>query len=58
MVEKIQDLNLPNASVIRIIKDALPDGIGIGKEARVAIARAASVFGELLGSFFFFYFNL
>lgn len=44
MVERIQDLNLPNAVVTRIIKDALPDGISIAKEARSAIARAASIF--------------
>lgn len=44
MVEKIQDLNLPTAVVTRLIKDALPDGINIGKEARIAISKAASVF--------------
>lgn len=44
MVERIQDLNLPNAVVTRIIKDALPNGISIAKEARSAIARAASIF--------------
>lgn len=45
MVEKVHDLYLPNAIVARLIKDALPDGINVGKEARVAIARAATVFG-------------
>lgn len=44
MVDKIQDLNLPATVVTRLIKDALPDGINIGKEARSAIARAASIF--------------
>lgn len=44
MVERIQDLNLPNAVVTRIIKDALPEGISIAKEARSAIGRAASIF--------------
>lgn len=44
MVEKIQDLNLPTAVVTRLIKDALPDGINIAKEARIAISKAASVF--------------
>lgn len=46
MVEKTQDLYLPNAIVGRIIKEALPEGINVGKEARVAISRAATVFGK------------
>lgn len=46
MVEKLQDLNLPNAVVTRLIKDNLPDGINIGKEARSAIARSASIFSK------------
>ncbi|XP_066267205.1 DNA polymerase epsilon subunit 3-like [Branchiostoma lanceolatum] len=44
MAEKIEDLNLPNAVITRIIKDALPDGVNVSKEARSAISRAASVF--------------
>ncbi|EDW02917.1 DNA polymerase epsilon subunit 3 [Drosophila grimshawi] len=44
MVERIEDLNLPNAVIARLIKDALPDGSNVSKEARVAIAKAASVF--------------
>lgn len=44
MAEKLEDLNLPNAVVTRIIKDALPDGIAVGKEARAAVAKAASIF--------------
>ncbi|KAK0082974.1 hypothetical protein PV326_006926 [Microctonus aethiopoides] len=44
MAEKVEDLNLPNAVVTRIIKEALPDGVTVGKEARVAIAKAASIF--------------
>lgn len=47
MVDKIQDLNLPATVVTRLIKDALPDGINVGKEARTAIARAASIFGKM-----------
>ncbi|KAJ6641184.1 DNA polymerase epsilon subunit 3, partial [Pseudolycoriella hygida] len=50
MVEKIQDLNLPTAVVTRLIKDALPDGTNIGKEARIAISKAASVFIIYLSS--------
>jgi len=44
MAERPEDLNLPNAAVMRLIKDTLPDGVHVSKEARSAIARAASVF--------------
>ncbi|KAM9327036.1 DNA polymerase epsilon subunit 3 [Gastrophryne carolinensis] len=44
MAERPEDLNLPNAVVTRIIKEALPEGVNVSKEARSAIARAASVF--------------
>ncbi|XP_063172264.1 DNA polymerase epsilon subunit 3 [Candoia aspera] len=44
MAERPEDLNLPNAVITRIIKDALPDGVNVSKEARSAISRAASVF--------------
>ncbi|XP_075435347.1 DNA polymerase epsilon subunit 3 [Ascaphus truei] len=44
MAERPEDLNLPNTVITRIIKEALPDGINISKEARSAISRAASVF--------------
>ncbi|KAK9500976.1 hypothetical protein O3M35_002121 [Rhynocoris fuscipes] len=44
MAERIEDLNLPNAVVTRIIKECLPDGISVSKEARTAIARATSIY--------------
>ena len=44
MAERPEDLNLPNAVITRIIKDALPDGVAVSKEARSAMAKAASVF--------------
>lgn len=44
MAEKLEDLNLPNAVVTRIIKESLPDGVNVGKEARAAVAKAASIF--------------
>lgn len=44
MAEKVEDLNLPISVVSRLIKDALPEGAIVSKEARTAIARAASVF--------------
>lgn len=50
MVERIQDLNLPNAVIGRLIKDALPEGISVSKEFRTAVGRAASVFVIYLSS--------
>lgn len=44
MAERPEDLNLPNSIVARIIKESLPDGVNVSKEAKVAIAKAASVF--------------
>ncbi|XP_018023217.1 DNA polymerase epsilon subunit 3 [Hyalella azteca] len=44
MAERPEDLNLPNSIVMRLIKDSLPPGVLVSKEARSAIARAASVF--------------
>jgi len=44
MAERTEDLNLPLSVVTRIIKNALPVGVNVSKEARVAMARAASVF--------------
>lgn len=44
MAEKLEDLNLPNASVQKIIKEALPENVIIGKDAKSALSRAASVF--------------
>lgn len=44
MAEKLEDLNLPNAVVTRIIKQAIADNVFIGREARTALGRAASVF--------------
>uniref|UniRef100_A0A8D2GVL9 DNA polymerase epsilon subunit 3 n=1 Tax=Urocitellus parryii TaxID=9999 RepID=A0A8D2GVL9_UROPR len=44
MSERPEDLNLPNAVITRIIKEALPDSVNISKEARSAISCASSVF--------------
>uniref|UniRef100_A0A0N5AGI7 DNA polymerase epsilon subunit 3 n=1 Tax=Syphacia muris TaxID=451379 RepID=A0A0N5AGI7_9BILA len=43
-LEGIEDLRLPQTVVGRIIKDALPPGVIVSKEARTAISRAATVF--------------
>ncbi|KAG5679054.1 hypothetical protein PVAND_008651 [Polypedilum vanderplanki] len=48
--EKISDLQLPIASVARLIKEALPNGAIAKQEAKLAIARAASVFVLFLTS--------
>ena len=44
MAERPEDLNLPVTVVQRIIKEALPDGVIVSKEARQTISRASSVF--------------
>lgn len=44
MVEKPEELNLPLSVVTRIVRDALPDGVNVSKDARAALAKAASVF--------------
>ena len=44
MAERLEDLNLPNAVVTRIIKEALPEGVTIAKDARTAVAKASSIF--------------
>ncbi|XP_076636233.1 DNA polymerase epsilon subunit 3 Chrac-14 [Colletes latitarsis] len=44
MAERLEDLNLPNAVVSRIIKEALPEGVTIAKDARTAVAKASSIF--------------
>lgn len=44
MAEKPEDFKLPTSVVQKIIKDALPDGVNVDKDARDAIARATSIF--------------
>lgn len=44
MAEKIEDLNLPHSVVQKIIKDALPDNVNIGKDVKNAMAKAAAMF--------------
>ncbi|XP_017120709.1 DNA polymerase epsilon subunit 3 [Drosophila elegans] len=50
MVERIEDLNLPNSVIARLIKESLPESASVSKEARAAIARAASVFAIFVTS--------
>lgn len=44
MADKQDDMTLPNTVVLRLIKEALPDGVTVGKEARVAVVKAACIF--------------
>merc|ERR1711976_311889 len=40
----VEDLQLPLSVVSKIIKDSLPQGVIVSKEARMAMSKAASVF--------------
>lgn len=40
----VEDLQLPLSVVSKIIKDSLPPGVIVSKEARMAMSKAASVF--------------
>jgi len=44
MAERLEDLNLPMTAITRIAKEVLPANIIVSKEAKTALARAASVF--------------
>ncbi|KAF8568357.1 hypothetical protein P879_08089 [Paragonimus westermani] len=44
MAEKVDDLYLPNAVILRIIRDSLPERTVVSREARSAISKAASSF--------------
>lgn len=44
MAERLEDLNLPVTAITRIAKEVLPSNIIVSKEAKTAMARAASVF--------------
>jgi len=49
MESKVEDLSLPNAVVQRIIKEAVPPGTIVAKDARLAISRATSLFVLYIG---------
>ena len=40
----VEDLQLPLSVVSKIIKDSLPHGVIVSKEARMAMSKAASIF--------------
>ena len=57
MAEKITDLALPLAVIQRLIKEALPPNAIAKNEAKLGVAKAASVFILFLTSgIFFIYF--
>jgi len=39
-----EDMALPGAAIMRIVKSKLPDGVMINKDAKVAFAKACSIF--------------
>lgn len=44
MAETLNDLNLPQGAINKIIKDGLPENIILGKDVKAAVSRAASMF--------------
>ncbi|KAK7862321.1 hypothetical protein R5R35_014681 [Gryllus longicercus] len=44
MARKVDEFNLPNTAITRIVKEVLPENVSIGKDAKTALAKAASVF--------------
>ncbi|XP_033105690.1 DNA polymerase epsilon subunit 3-like [Anneissia japonica] len=44
MAERPEDLNLPMTVISKIMRQAVPEGVSVSKEARSAVSRAASVF--------------
>merc|ERR1712142_539578 len=49
MSEKFEELNLPNAVITRIIKEAIPPGSIVSKDAKMGISRATSLFILYIG---------
>ena len=39
-----EEMSLPSAAIQRIIKSKLPEGVMIGKEAKIAFSKASSIF--------------
>eukprot|EP00939_MAST-03C_sp_MAST-3C-sp1_P004325 g4325.t1 len=46
----LSTLSIPNANVARILKEALPPGVSVSKDARQAFSRAAGIFILYLSS--------
>lgn len=44
MAERPEDFNLPISVVTRLLKESLPENVAVSKEARAALAKAASIF--------------
>lgn len=39
-----EEMTLPSAAVMRIVKSKLPDGVHIGKDTKAAFGKACSIF--------------
>jgi hypothetical protein len=39
-----EEMSLPSAAVMRIVKSKLPDGVMIGKDTKAAFGKASSIF--------------
>ncbi|KAJ2778331.1 hypothetical protein H4R18_004662 [Coemansia javaensis] len=50
MSASIDELEFPKASVTRLIKASLPEGIAVQKDARAAVAKSATVFVSYLAA--------
>ncbi|KAI9495306.1 histone-fold-containing protein [Zychaea mexicana] len=46
----IEDNELPKANISRVLKNALPPGTALQKEAKVAVSKAATVFINYLST--------
>lgn len=44
MAKSLDDFNLPQSAISKIVKHTLPDGISLSNEAKEALSKAASVF--------------
>ncbi|KAJ1993571.1 hypothetical protein H4R33_000631 [Dimargaris cristalligena] len=44
MVTTIEDLDMPRAIIVRLVKSVLPDGFGISSDSKLAITKATTVF--------------
>lgn len=55
MVERIQDLNLPNSNITKIIRDSLPADVNMDKGNFIHIIQSNKNSTEMLTDFFVFH---
>ncbi|KAI3382652.1 hypothetical protein SNEBB_005395 [Seison nebaliae] len=51
MTDNVKDIHLPNSHINKLLKQSVPEGINISKDARTAINRSAAVFVMQCASF-------